>query len=410
MEAGIDMNLLERAADLLKGKKIAFVVGHGILQQRKGAVAMDAILNMALMTGSLGCDGGGLYVLARENNQVGAWDMGSVPDALPGRQPLNDSSQRRRFENAWQVKLSPDPGLSTIRMIEEAEKGNIKALYIMGENPIRSLPQQERVRKAFEKIEFIVVQDILETETSRIAHAVLPGATFSEKEGSFTNMEGRIQCVTPVVPAPREARPDWEILNLLSEKMGHSKKYRSIAELRSEIVQYVPAYEGLEKGPKATWVRATGGKGLFRPDGHGEPIPFAPIVSVEDISQDENYPFTAILGSKRYHLGSGTRTSHSSRIRDFGSKGEVEISPEDGQTLHLRTGDVVTVQSPHGAVIREIRLEKGLGPGLIFVPTGFNGNDALQLVTLTPLEDKNSEGLKMCQVRLEKLSHSATTA
>ncbi|MBW1849884.1 MAG: molybdopterin-dependent oxidoreductase [Deltaproteobacteria bacterium] len=402
VEAGSDMTLLEHAADLLKGKKIAFVVGHGILQQRNGVRAMEAILNLALMTGSFGCDAGGLYVLSRENNQAGAWDMGAVPDALPGRQPLNDNSARQRFEKAWQAKLSPDQGLNMIRMIEEAEKGNLKALYIMGENPLRGLPQQERVLKAFKDLEFIAVQDILETETTRIADVVLPGAAFSEKDGSFTNMEGRIQCVLPVVPPPGDAKPDWEILDLLSEKMGCPERYGSITKIRAEIAKHIPDYSALEQGGNIGWIRGSSEKALFQPNGRGEPIPFSPVVLVENMHHAEDYPFMAILGSKRYHLGSGTRTSHSRRIQDFGLKGEVEMSPEDGAELNLKNGDTVRLQSRYGSMIREITLERGLRPGLVFVPTGFKGNDAFKLIALTASEDKHSAGFKLCQVRIEK--------
>jgi formate dehydrogenase alpha subunit len=142
---------------------------------------------------------------------------------------------------------------------------------------------------------------------------------------------------------------------------------------------------------------------LFHPDREGALISFSPVVSMENESADENYPFTAILGSQRYHLGSGTRTSCSDRIRDFGLKGEVEISSEDGEKFHLLDGDAVRLRSRYGSLVREIRLERGLRQGLIFVPIGFNGNDAMQLIQLATLKYDQSECLKMCQVRLEKL-------
>ncbi len=240
---GLDVELMERAADLIEGKKIAFVIGHGILQQRHGILSMDALLNLALMTGSLGGEGRGLYFLTMENNQMGAWDMGTVPDFLPGRQSLHNDMIRKNWEQNWEVKLSPDPGLNTIRMIEEAEKGNLKALYVMGENPLRSLPQPERISNALKNLELLVVQDILATETTPMADVVLPGAAFSEKGGSFTNMEGRIQSFEQVVAPPGEAKPDWEILDLLFAKMGYSKRYSSLGEIRAEINDLVHRWE-----------------------------------------------------------------------------------------------------------------------------------------------------------------------
>ncbi|MCP4648192.1 MAG: molybdopterin-dependent oxidoreductase, partial [bacterium] len=209
------MELLGSAVEMLAGKKIAFVIGHGILQQRNGSHSIEAILNLSLLTGSLGHKNGGIYILAKENNQLGAGDMGTVPYSLPGGQLINDEARRKQWEKNWDSKLSPDPGLNMIRMIEEAEKGNLKALYIMGENLLRSLPQQERVQKALANLDLLVVQDILATETHHIADVVLPGAAFSEKGGSFTNLEGRIQSFEPTVPPPGEAKPDWEILDLL---------------------------------------------------------------------------------------------------------------------------------------------------------------------------------------------------
>ncbi len=400
---GVDMEVMEKAANVIEGKRIAFVIGHGILQQRYGAAAMDAILNLALMTGSLGGEGNGLYFLAAENNQVGAWDMGAVPDLLPGRQSLRNDMMRKHWEQAWEVKLSPDPGLNMVRMIEEAGKGNLKAFYVMGENPRRSLPQPERITNALGNLELLVVQDILATETAQMADVVLPGAAFSEKGGTFTNLEGRIQSFDQVVSPPGDAKPDWEILDLLLGKMGYSKKYSSLQEIRAEISQLVPMYSGLRSSQEASWVKQTSATRLFRPDGVGEPIHFSPVTSTDGKTYQKEYPFKAILGSAQYHLGSGTRTGHSNRIKDFGLRGEVEISPEDGARLNLKEGDHVRISSPYGQICRELMLKKGLRPGLIFIPMAFHNNDARQLIELTRLGLVDSPGWKECQVKLEKI-------
>jgi len=399
VEAGIDMESLEKAADLLAGKKIAFVIGHGILQQRNGTHAIEAILNLSLMTGSLGHEKGGIYVSAKENNQMGAWDMGTVPDSLPGGQPINSDMEREQWEKEWESKLSPDPGLNIVRMVEEAENGNLKALFIMGENPLRSLPQPERVRKALDNLEFLVVQDILASETCAIADVVLPGAAFSEKGGSFTNLEGRIQSFEPVVSTRGEAKPDWEILDLLYGRMGSFESYSSLKKIREEISRMVPMYEQLGRNGGVSWLKNTGNISLFHPNGEGELIPFSPVTLTENGGSDDAYDFKAILGSQRYHLGSGTRTAHSARIMDFDLKGEVEISPEDGSGLNLRDGDTVTISSPWGSIKREAKINRDLVPGVIFVPLAFNNNDAMQLVELTQLGEI---GLKECHVKIEK--------
>jgi len=399
---GIGMRSMEQAADLLKGRKIAFIVGHGILQQRYGIQSMEALLNLSLMTGSLGREGAGIYVLASENNQVGAWDMGAVPDALPGRLPLENNTARKQWEMAWQSKLSPDRGLNIIRMIEEAEKGNLKALFILGENPLRSLPQPDRIRESLSRLEFLVVQDILASETTQIADVILPGAAFSEKGGSFTNMEGRIQTFDPVVPPPGDAKPDWQILDLLAAKIGYPRPYGSLEKLRKEISQFTPMYASLEESREVAWIKESSQKKLFHSEGKGDLIPFSPVVSMEDEASDNSYPFTAILGSLRYHLGSGTRTSRSDRIRDFALKGEVEISTEDGARLNLQAGDKVKISSPYGSIFREVLLKKDLRPGLIFIPLAFHNNDTRQLIELAQMGEADSPGWKECQVKIER--------
>jgi formate dehydrogenase alpha subunit len=400
---GLDNETMERAVDLIEGRKMAFVVGQGILQQRYGTYSMDALLNLALMTGSLGGDGKGLYLLSKENNQFGAWDMGAVPDYLPGGQSVQNDSIRKYWEQHWEVNLSPDPGLNTVRMIEEAEKGNMRALYIMGENPLRSLPQPERINKALSKLELLVVQDILTNETVDIADVVLPGAAFSEKDGSFTNLEGRVQCFEPVVSPPGEAKTDWEILDLLFTSMGSSRAYSSLQKIREEISQLVPMYRDLEHHEEAFWIRETSKRRLFHPSGEGDPIPFAPVISTEERRGDESYPFKAILGSLRYHLGSGTRTGYSARIKDFALRGGAEISPEDGVRLNLKDGDKIKISSPHGTISREVALTEDLSPGIIFIPIAFQNNDARHLVELSQIGEMDSSGSKECFVKIEKM-------
>ncbi len=403
---GVGMGFMEQAADLLKGKKTAFVIGQGILQQKYGKSVLDALINLALMTGSLDGEGKGFYILTRENNEAGAWDMGTVPDLLPGRQPLRNDMLRKHWEQIWEAKLSPDPGLSMVRMVEEAEKRNLKALYIMGENPLRSLPQPERVRKALNNLEFLVVQDILTTETTHMADVVLPGAAFSEKEGSFTNLEGRIQSFGSVVSPPGEARPDWEILALLFGRMGYPKGYSSLQQIRTEIRNQVPMYAELKRDRGESWIKETSNMRLFHPNGEGELIHFSPVITTEDEKSDEDYPFKAIMGSLRYHLGSGTRTSYSDRIKDFALKGEIDISSKDGTRLNLKEGDKVRISSPYGSIFREVTLKTDLRPGLIFIPLAIKNNDAMQLIELSQFGETDSTGLKECNVKIERIEGS----
>ena len=396
LSSGVDMALLSRAADLLKGEKIRFVVGHGITQQRHGRETMAAILNLAVMTGSLGPTRGGLYVISRENNLFGAWDMGTVPDALPGRTHLEDGSGRQEWERTWGVKISPDRGLDALRMIHEAEKGNLRAMVIMGENPLRSFPQRERIAEALSRLDLLVVLDILHSETSRMATVVLPGAAFSEKAGSFTSMEGRINCFTPAAPPPGDAKSDWEILDRLAVIMGQPKRYGSMERIRDEIARCLPTYAGLTEvtGTGWTWIREASRK---------RPFHFSIPAAARAEDADDSYPFTATLVSQRFHLGSGTRTEHSRRTSRFGLKGEVDVSPQDAARLKLENGDRVRVASRAGVLTREVRIDSSVQPGQVFVPMAFHNNDAMNLIQLTAQASESWEGMNTCGVTVEKL-------
>ena len=397
----LDMADLDKTAELLKGKKLAIVVGHGVIQQKYGSHALGAILNLSLISGSLGCAGAGIYVLAKENNQLGAMDMGAVPDLLPGRQPIGNHAARKTWEKNWKINISPDPGLNLVQMIEAAERGNLKALYIMGENPLRAMPQPDRVKNALKNLEFIVVQDILSSETARIADVVLPAAAFSEKEGSVTNLEGRIQSFKAVTSPPAKAKPDWEILDLLSAKLGATNPYGSFEKIRQEIQHFVPMYGSLN-GADHTWLQTTSDKALFEVEGADGLISFYPVVSTEDEPADRDYPFTAIVGSQRYHLGSGTRTQASDRIQGVDCIGKLEISPQDGARLDLKDDDTIMVRSRFGDLKRKLRLKKAIPLGHIFVATGVNDNEAMSLFSLSEMTKPGSPGWKTCAVKIEK--------
>jgi predicted molibdopterin-dependent oxidoreductase YjgC len=252
-------------------------------------------------------------------------------------------------------------------------------------------------------LEFLVVQDILANETTRLANVVLPGAAFSEKGGAFTNLEGRIQAFEPVVSPPGEARPDWEILDLLAARMGYGKSYPGLQEIRTEISRFVPLYTNLGAIGEAAWLKETSNLRLFAPDAEGAAIQFSPVVSTADETADGEFPQTAIFGSLQYHLGSGTRTCRSVRIRDFAVKGEVEIAAAEASRLSVKEGDKVRISSPWGSITREVRVNEDLRPGLVFVPLALKENSARELLQLSELGQADSPGWKECQVRLDKV-------
>ncbi|WP_161626556.1 molybdopterin-dependent oxidoreductase [Desulfatiglans anilini] len=389
---------MEKAVLLLRDRKLAFVIGHDLLERDQGPAVLDTVMNLALLTGSIGPRNAGIFVLGLENNLTGAFDMGAVPDLLPGRCRLEDTAARQRFETLWGSELPAGTGLDPGEIVEAALAGRLKALYIMGENPLRSMPDPERVGAALGRLEFLVVQDILMTRTARLAHVVLPGAAFAEKGGSFTNLEGRVQAFEPGVEPPGEALPDWTILAQLARSLGYPEHYATLEKIRQEIRTAIPAYA--EIGSRRWgWVapvetRESQGSNSVR-------FALAPPASWQPKALDTAFPYEALISAQRWHLGSGTRTSRSERIRDSGKHGEVELSPQDQAALALGAAGRVRVTSAAGSIERGFIVNRELPPGRLIIPQGFAGNDVMRLIGLERLKSPEG-GWRTCPVRVEK--------
>jgi formate dehydrogenase (NADP+) alpha subunit len=273
---GVSLETLQAASDQLSGKKIAVVAGRDVLMKNPGRRIMSALFNFSLMTGSLGGIGAGFYLLGVQNNQIGAYDMGAVPNALPGRKPLFDQAARMQWEKVWETKISPEPGLTADRMIKRAAGGALKAMYIMGDNPLQAYADQRDFKTAMANLDLIVLQDTHENEICKWADVVLPGSLFTEKGGSFTNLEGRVQPFAPVVAPRGQALPDWEILSRLATAMGYPVHYDSYEMIQREIRHLVPMYAALNS-EKPIWIEETGQKKLFHGAGSGDSISFIPM-------------------------------------------------------------------------------------------------------------------------------------
>jgi formate dehydrogenase alpha subunit len=249
------------------------------------------------------------------------------------------------------------------------------------------------VKEALGRLDLLVVQDVLLTETAELAHVVLPGAAFAEKGGSFTNMEGRVQVFGPAATPLGEARPDWEILTDLATRLGQDFGYRSERRIRDEIRKLSPLYAGMGDADFG-WIAPGGGPDV--PDLSGQRPEFVLPDLSSAWSADPDYPITLFLGATRFHLGSGTRTSRSPRIRALNLACEIEISPEDGAALDIEDQAPVRVVSSTGAIEAVARLRNGVPPGLAFSAQGADGNRVMQLATL------EEYGRGDLPVRLEK--------
>jgi len=403
---------LQLAARLFIGDIHASIVyGNGITQNSTGTGNVIALANLALLTGNTGLRGGGIYALQRENNGQGACDMGSLPDFLPGYQSLDDSQARKSFEERWGGELPTEAGLTAMEMIDKAEAGKLKGILITGENPVLSFPNPSRVKKALSSLEFIVVSDLFLTETAELATVVLPAASFAEKDGTFTNFEGRPQRVRKAIEPPGESLPDWQIVLRLAQSLGQPMPYASPEQVMEEIEELVPlyqtlAYNDLERddldlgdlrsdrlGARRLY------QGLF-PSGFGR---FSPVEYIPPEATDgKEYPLTLLTGSILHQFGSGTRSSRASRLKKFSPQAWVDINESDAKKLGFADGEKVRVVSRTGETNAVIRISEELSPGMLFMPISFPESPVNRLFGDTPDEKTGTSSLKTCAVRLER--------
>jgi formate dehydrogenase alpha subunit len=410
---GIPKQDIQHAARTLAEAEWASIVyGNGITQHVNGVDSVMAVANLAMLTGNIERRGGGIFALQRENNAQGACDMGSLPDFLPGYKSLDDEPARSDFERRWGSSLPNNTGLSAMEMMEQAEAGKLKGMLIVGENPAASFPRPSLVRKVLDSLEFLVVADMFLNETARLADVVLPSASFAEKEGTFTNFEGRTQPARKAVEPMGECLPDWRIILQLSEKLGQPMPYSSPQEVMNEIEELVPFYQrpasaDLEK-EDVDWAELESDsvrtkrlyKGPF-PSGFGRLSP-AEYTPPTDVSGN-GYPLTLLSGSILHHFGSGTRSLRASRLKEFSPHSWVEISQDDTKRLRVGDGDPVKVVSSVGELTTTVKVTDSLPAGLLFMPISFPQSPINELFDIKL--DPRSKGpfLKSCAVRLERI-------
>ncbi len=396
-KTGLRAEQLKQLSKCMQKKIISFVIGSDILTDANGRNVTRAVLNLSLLTGSIGGFGGNIYPVVPENNLTGSWDMGTLPDMLPGRVDLSDPDARRFFSKVWDADIPKTKGLTFDEMIRAASSGELKVLYIMGENPLRTHPRT-LISEALNRLELLVVQDVLLSETASLAHILLPGAAPAEKRGSFTSMEGRIQRFTHAVFPFGNAMEDFEILRQVSERLGMPPGL--FFEIQEEI-SHIPLYRGLSGNSGGAWLRKPVFKNRITDDAESEKVPFTKINTEADIKVDDRFPLTAVIDTRLIHCGSGTRTSCSENMGKTPWKGEVIISETIGKELDLATGDTVRIFSETGEIKRTIRLQSGAARHLLLIPRAFYENDVMALFQL----DKNMETThySICRVGLEKV-------
>ncbi len=411
---GILKRDVQLAARLFAGAEEASIVyGNGIAQHVTGTDAVIALANLAMLTGNIGRRGG-IFALQRENNAHGACDMGTLPDFLPGYQNTGNAQARQKFEERWGSQLPTDVGLTALEMLKQAGEGKVKGMFIMGENPVASFPQPTLVKKALSYLDFLVVTDIFLTETAKLASVILPAASFAEKDGTFTNFEGRVQRIRKVIEPVGDSLPDGEIVLKLAENLGAPMPYSSSQQVMDEIEELVPLYHPLSRADLETmgmdWTDTGNSRlrirrlhnGLF-PSGFGRfsPVDYAPPRGVAR----NGYPLTLLVGSTLYRFGTGSRISRTSRLSRFGQEDFVEISDADARDLGISDGQRVKVTSAQGELPTTTRISDKLPQGLLFMPMSLPDSPVYELFDTVLDHQARAPALKSCAVRLERTDY-----
>jgi len=408
-------DLVKAARMYARAGAASILYAMGITQHVTGTDAVKSLANLAMLTGNIGRPGTGVNPLRGQNNVQGACDMGCLPVSFTAYLQVANEEHRRKFEDAWGVKLNPKPGLTIPKIIEGADTGAIKALLIMGENPMMSDPDLAHVEHALSQLDLMVVQDIFLNETTALADVILPSSAWAEKEGTFTNTERRVQMVRKAVSAPGQARDDWEILTLLAIKMGADWKYGQAKDIMDEINRVTPSYKGITYERIAStgiqWpcptsehpgtpilhsAAFTRGKGLFSVT---EYIPAAEQTDIE-------YPFVLTTGRILYQYHTATMSRRSQGLVSRTPEAFMEIHPADAKELGIRSGDRIDVSSRRGSISLKADVSERVDRGVVFIPFHYS-EAAVNRLTITALDPvANIPEYKVCAVKIQKSSPS----
>jgi formate dehydrogenase major subunit len=389
----------------------------GITEHHNAVDNVFALINLALLTGHVGRYGSGINPLRGQNNVQGGGDMGALPDRFPGFQHVEVDEYRRKFERRWGVALPPERGWNISEMFEAMERGELKALYLLGENPLQSEADQALTRHRLEQLDFLVAQDIFLTRTSEMADVVFPAAAgWCESEGTVTNSERRVQRVRKALDPPDGARDDVRILFDLARRMGHDWGEPDAERIWDEVRALCPAFAGMSYARLETchglqwpcydedhpgemflhsrlWERPlVGPRVAFNPVEHDPPV--------ERLT--EEFPLRLTTGRRLDEYNTGVQTSgYASPLRRCES---LDISPEDADRLGVRDGEVVRVASRRGRIEVPVRIDEGLRPGLTFMTPHFQDDVATNLLTIDATDPKSGTAeFKAAAIRVERL-------
>ena len=412
---GIDADTIRLVARLW-GEAGAGVIywGMGISQHTTGTDNARCLIAMCAITGHVGKRGTGLHPLRGQNNVQGASDAGLIPMFYPDYQPVDGEGVRERFEETWGRALDPKRGLTVTEIVASALHGGVRGMYMMGENPFLSDPNINKVRKALSTLDFLVVQDIFLTETAEFADVILPATTFVEKDGTYTNTDRRVQIGRKVLDPPGEARPDWEIVQDLSNRIGLPMDYSHPSEIFDELVSVMPNYAGLSYDnlgstgklyPNTDPLNSDGTIVLFD-ERFGTDDGLAHLVPAEWLPAKElpsaEYPFILNTGRLLEHWHTGSMTRRSFALDSIQPEPHAFLNPEDAKAMGIADGDFVRLTSRRGTIELRARLSHRDTPGTCFVPFHFR-EAAANLLTIDEIDPFGKiPEFKFCAVQIER--------
>jgi formate dehydrogenase alpha subunit len=406
--------LISAARLFAKAKKGMLFYSMGITQHITGVDNVKSCANLQMLTGHLGIESGGVNPLRGQSNVQGACDMGCLPNVFTAYQAVINEDFVKKFQDAWGVEvLSNKVGLTIPDMINNAYSGKLKALYVFSENPMLSDPNINHLREALAKLDLLIVQDMFLTESTELAHVVLPGTSFAEKDGTFTNTGRRVQRIRKAIEPIGNSKPDWLILTELAGCFGHDWKYRDPEDIFDEMRKLTPSYAGMnykrldnegglqwpcpnEEHPGTPYLhkeKFTRGKGLFHA------IEFIPPAEMPD----DEYPFVLNTGRLLYHYHTGTLSRKVKALNAIVPEGYVELSPFDARRLKISDNEMIEVKSRRGKIEIKAKITDMVDAGRIFIPFHFKEaaanlltNDAFDPVAKIP-------EYKVCAASIRKL-------
>ena len=387
---GVPASLVRGAARLYAtGGNAAIYYGLGVTEHAQGSTAVMAIANLAMATGNIGRSGVGVNPLRGQNNVQGSCDMGSFPHELPGYRHVSDPITRDLFEHAWGVHVQPEPGLRIPNMFDAALDGSFKGLYCQGEDIVQSDPNTRHVAEALSSMECVVVQDIFLNETAMYAHVFLPGSSFLEKDGTFTNAERRISRVRKVM-TPRAGLADWEVTMQLSRRLGYPMDYRHPSEIMDEIARLTPTFHGVSYGKldrlgSIQWPcneEAPDGTPIMHVDhfvrGKGKFIVTQYVATDEKVTK--KFPLILTTGRilSQYNVGAQTRRTENVQWHE---EDVLEIHPHDAEDRGILDNGWVEIRSRSGETVLRARISERMQPGVVYTTFHFPESGANVITT-----------------------------